>query len=359
MSKYTKYVERIFDYFSEEISADLYWKLFIFAQFSDPRKKKKDYSDVKDSLDKEYRRIVRHKDSFFEKFKNFNLTTLKEEHDKFFKHTDKIDRVLQYSTIDKLYKIITVTEFNRWMQKLYPSPYAMGILQETWNIDSINMILEFFFTTDEINGICIPTNGVNSIKFLLSKKDAHYLYLFNYITKYQYCKSDKKYIRPSRQYNHTLFSAVYTDLCSCALASQYESTMLTKKPSSNILDGKIDISFFDRLLSKREFKKNVTYNTFSPLYIILIHKTPELEEIINSSSIGMLPFPLIAFNSYDDLLNQLSSCNELSINLTRLKELDEEVKQSKYQMKYFYELESVLDNLKDLYMFPEIAHTKK
>lgn len=358
MSKYTKYVERIFDYFSEEISADLYWKLFIFAQFSDPRKKKKDYSDVKDSLDKEYRRIVRHKDFFFEKFKNFNLRTLKEEHDKFFKHTDKIDRVLQYSAIDTLYKIITVTEFNRWMKKLYPSPYAMGILQETWNIDSINMILEFFFTTDEINGICIP-KGDDSIKFLLSKKDTHYLYLFNYITKYQYCKPDKKYIRPSRQYNHTLFSAVYTDLCSCALASQYESTMLTKKLNSNILDGKIDISFFDRLLSKREFKKNVTYNTFSPFYIILIHKTPELEEIINSSNISMLPFPLIAFTSYDDLLSQLSSCNELSINLTRLKELDKEVKQSKYQMKYFYELDTVLDNLKDLYMFPKIAHTKK
>ena len=75
MTEYQEYVERIFKYFSSEISAELYWKLFIFANFTNSDQTQS-FSDIRKALKQESKNISSKSDSFYNRFTNITQTNL-------------------------------------------------------------------------------------------------------------------------------------------------------------------------------------------------------------------------------------------------------------------------------------------
>lgn len=112
MTEYQEYVERIFKYFSSEISAELYWKLFIFANFTNSDQTQS-FSDIRKALKQESKNISSKSDSFYNRFTNITQTNLESSLKRF--NSEKIKRVLQYSTQEQLIRIIHVTTFNKML----------------------------------------------------------------------------------------------------------------------------------------------------------------------------------------------------------------------------------------------------
>ena len=343
MSKRQQYVEKIFEYFSSEISAKLYWKLFIFEHFTDPHKKHKSCSDVKNSIDKEYRRIKkRDSNLFFKRFNNITLAEFKKE-SLYFHRNDYIKSTLKYSEIEDLIKIISVSQFNRWMQKLYPSPRAMGLLAETWDADSIDRIFRFFFNTSKSADVVIPTES-DPINLLLSKKDVNYLYIVNHITEYDISASiEKKDRRKSRLWDHTIFTGLFIDL---AKSSCSDIDFSFAKANENLIN--FYGTYYDMIYD--EINAQTKNTNFSQNHVAVFHIPSNMKDCFDFSSEGMMPCPLLIFHSYNELKNKNNIVPpKLITNLKQLQEIEKKMTAGKYQMKDHDDKKNVSSHMRDIF----------
>ena len=345
MTEYQEYVERIFKYFSSEISAELYWKLFIFANFTNSDQTQS-FSDIRKALKQESKNISSKSDSFYNRFTNITQTNLESSLKRF--NSEKIKRVLQYSTQEQLIRIIHVTTFNKWIQDLYPLPCAMGIAtNDYWDWDSMDMVLKFFFNTTEIYEIRLP-DEVNIIEFLLSKRNVTYLYFFNHATTYP-PDMQKFDTRNSRKWDHTVFTALFNSERIPACKQNRKSVALSYN---------YHIDFYDyyRTILTQEIRQS----DFKTSCIALFYIPKNAEQLFDFSSTKMFPCPFLIFHSYEELLAKSRTCNSLPSKLGFLRGLTNEMNKKCYQMSNYQEYDTVKDNLEDLFMFQtKIQHTQQ
>lgn len=310
MTKREKMVNRIHSYFATELTSDIYWKLFIFANFSHYTQKASP-KKIKLALHKEYERILTDKENFFNRFTKISEETLKTSLESFSgRSNNRINNVLKPKHPQdhkRIIDLIPQTTFTNWIKTLYPTPYQMGILRESWSYDTLNIMQHFFFGTT-YKDLKISTPKTDLFDFCFSNPNTRYFYFFNVVRCYTVGEFDK--VSPlARQWDLTLYSALFIDGQSKPLNDKYRS--IAEQNGRNIPFIDFYGSFIDNI--------NPLCNGYdfchSP-YIVLCHipreakrgtTTPYLSSTLFDLWVDkpiVVPFPIYIFESYDELLEK-------------------------------------------------------
>lgn len=340
--------QHILSYFSPVITADIYWKLFVFSHYSHHTQICPTVS-IKQAIEQEYIRILNlPEEDFFKPFKNITEVTLKTSMDKLLNDSNKIKRILDKKNCKDIIKLTGKGNFTTWIHELYPSPLIMGIPSEIWNKESKAVMYKFFFNSTDIK-LRISPPPFDSFEFFFSNPNMNYLYIFNVVKRYP-PPSDMTFQYKNHLYDCTLFSALFTDKAS-SLKNKCKSLAFEQEQKFNFSER------YDSLINRGKslFHNDDFYHTSTlalihiPAYISANGRTENLENLFDYSN--MVGCPIYIFHSYDELIKKLSTHTlspKFIKKLKQLRKLYRQAQEPRYTMNSFQDLTTTLNAFRDL-----------
>lgn len=353
MTKRNEYTQKFLKSFAPKITADLYWKLFIFSYFSH-HTQHKSYAKIKHEMDMEFDRIKQGTP-----FHQCSLTMPLDELEaskKTFQSNDskKIKRVLQFTSIEQLPKLIGISTFTNMIKDIYPSPFLMGLPFEYWNTDSINAMQKYFFNTTKHTFHLIQ--NFDAVTYFFSNPNFELFYFFNVIKQYPLANEDK-FQRPDRRWDHTLFSFLLTGAPhNYFLGKRYQSIGTTEK-------WRIDFFKFFTDFFTSSFRNDDTSSSTIP--VAIIHVPTENNCRIFNFENKVFPYPMFIFSSYDDLIEKLQVSHAPNDNLLqqRLKDIytlrNYYTEAHKFHMERFSQRREIQEKIHDRIIHPHHTLIKK
>lgn len=291
MTKRKELTERILADFSSQITAEIYWKLFIFREYSHPKQRVKP-KYIKKNIEKESQN-----DAIIQRFPGISKDSLTEEASKYMaSNNEKINRALKYTRIQDLPKLLGISNINR----LFCSPCIFGFYSFEWTDEIYSILMEKYFQSDEYSlelPQAVPADSLQLLTYYLTDTKYSFSYVYTDIQDYPVSTLDKK-SRPSRQYTKTAFFVL---------------------PEINDIEGKKDIhinrryeswghkkgglNFSDKINQLCYGSKMITEQQYPVLFIYLPKNRRDYNFKLDDSI--QYPYSLFLFDDYAGLIKKL------------------------------------------------------
>lgn len=305
MTKRKELTERIFADFSSQITAEIYWKLFIFREYSHPKQRAKP-KYIKSRILKESKN-----DDIIQRFPKISKESLMEEASKYMpSNNEKINKTLKYTRIQDLPSLLGISNIN----KLFYSPYVFGFYSFEWTDEIYSILMQKYFQSSEYSlelAKAVPADSLELLTYYLTDPKYSFSYVYTDIQTYPVSKLDES-AQPSRQYTRTAFfilpeiDEIKGEKC-IHINMKYTSWGHKKG----------GLNFSDYINKVWVGKKKKTKERYPVLFIFLPKNNRDLNFKLDDSI--QYPYSLFLFKNYAELIKKLENIHFLDDKFTTRK----------------------------------------
>lgn len=301
MNERDKIVERILADFSTQITASMYWKLFIFRYFSHHTQKKDNPpKTIKEKIEEECENKI-----IYERFPLISKENLSKEANTYMDGNNlKIRRHQgKCASIYHLPELLGVSNVQKLFRQKFISPYVAGFYGLKWETTWGLALQEKYFHTNKYN-IPLTTSKDESalLEYYLTDSGLVFYFVYTAVQKYN-IPTDALNIRADRRYNRTVFFYL---LKSEEIKEKDDKKLIVTylNSSKKSWGGKnkgIDLNYY---LSKlmTDAKKD-TGNSKRLVFFVYLQKNYAKKYFTLNQA--PTPYPVFFFSSYTNILNDL------------------------------------------------------
>lgn len=193
MGKREDYATRILNDFSQQITPELYWKIYIFAYCLNNTPK-----IIKRKMETELEKIS------IEKYPKLDIDSLRKEYDKYNKkNNEKINTLKKYRRICDLPNLLHIAQLDKIFKEAFPSPYSAGFIESNWTPELKEAVKKYYFDSPVLKlHISKALTDTDLLEYYLSHPYYDFFYVHLQIAEYEPKIIGFDY-KAERRYNRT------------------------------------------------------------------------------------------------------------------------------------------------------------